>query len=368
MKKLLGIILLAVISLSAWGQAAPAWTEEGYRELHYPVSEWYTGFVRDRLGATARVGDALKALEREAQSQLAEGILVRIEGVSRVENRSIRVQSEGRAAERTTTDYRQAVRTATSATTVKSEVKSWHDPASNALYAFAAVRRSDLAAYYKRQVDNDLNKVNAALNTAGQLAAAGKKMSAFRQCTAAKTILDGVVYYQDLLTAVDADTGDEALQTGRSNDLQGVLNQRLIFLEQSTFVYVDCQFEYKGYKDDAFSADPGILCDIVAQALSENGCSRVDDPEEADFELTLIASTAQRSDGKGPYGILSYYANVRGSLYNRLTGKTMAEFAILNDPDAYAAGRSPEDAAGKAFRLPALKAKVLEKILPKIKN
>jgi hypothetical protein len=44
------------------------------------------------------------------------------------------------------------------------------------------------------------------------------------------------------------------------------------------------------------------------------------------------------------------------------------DFSILNDPEAYSAGRSAEDAATKAFKLPELKEKVLGKILPKIKD
>jgi hypothetical protein len=84
---------------------------------------------------------------------------------------------------------------------------------------------------------------------------------------------------------------------------------------------MDCRHEYKGYKNDAFSSDPDIFCDIIIQALSENDCSVTDNKEEADYELTLITSTTQRSDGKGQYGIISYYANVKGSLYNRMTRK-----------------------------------------------
>jgi hypothetical protein len=367
MKKSIGI-LFALLPLLAWGQTAPMWTHDAYRERNYPATEWYTGFVRDQLRATVYAGEALKALERDAQNQLAESIIVNIEGFTQVENASTRVQNGNRSAEQITTDYRQAVRTATAAITVKSEVKSWHDPASGALYAFAAVRRADLAAYYPKQINNDLNRVDVALGTAGQLAAAGKKMSAFRQCGAAKETLNGVAHYQDLLTAVNAEAGEDALQSDRFAGLQRRLNQKLITLEQSTFVYVDCQYEYKGYKNDAFSEDPGILCDIITQALSENDCSVTEDPTEADYELTLTSSTTQRSDGRGPYGIISYYANVKGALYNRLTGKKTVDFAILNDPDAYAAGRSAQDAATKAFKLPALKEKVLEKVLPKIKD
>jgi hypothetical protein len=135
----------------------------------------------------------------------------------------------------------------------------------------------------------------------------------------------------------------------------------------STFVYVDCQFEQKGGIHDVFAGDPGILCDIVKSAISENDCNVTDNRDEADYELTLIASTTQRSGGSGQFSLISYYANVRGNLYNRLTGKKTLDFAFLNDPEAYATGATPEAAATKAFKLPKLKEKLMDKILTKIK-
>jgi len=369
MKVLLSFILIW-LPLVAWTQTTPPeWTQDAYRESQYPSQEWYTGFVRDRLPAGANVANSLKSLERDAQNQLAENIIVTIKGNTQVENTSRQIQSDNARVEVTSTDYRQSVRTATAATTVRTEVKSYYDPTAGTIYAFAAARRADLAAYYQKQIDVDLGKVESAISISGQLVAAGKKMSARRNIADTKEILSGITFNRDLLVAVNPDADESSLQTQRSNDLQQKVAQLLINLEQSTSVYMNCSYEFKGYKDDAFSSDPGILCDIISQALSENDCRVTDNKDEADYELTLITSTTQRSDGKtGQYSILSYYANVRGSLFNRATQKQTATFSVLNDPDCYSAGRNPEDAATKAFKLPELKNIVLEKILPKIKN
>jgi hypothetical protein len=357
------------LPLIVYGQTiSPLWVEDAYRELHYPAEQWYTGFVHDRLNPGANIANALKVLERNAQNQLAESIIVHIEGGSRLENTSRQRQSSGRSSEVITTEYLQVVKTATSATTVKTEIKSYHDSSTGTLYAFAAVKRADLANFYRKQINVDLSKVETALGVSEQLVAAGKKMSARRKCEEAKSILDNTDSCCALLIAVDTDSNESALQIERSQGLQRMVEQLLIDLEQSTFVYVDCKYESKGYKNDAFGHDPGIFCDMITQALSENECSVTDNREEADYELTLITSTMQRSDGSGQYGIISYYANVRGNLYNRLTRKKTVDFSIYNDPDVYAAGKTPEIAATKAFKLPALSKKVLEKILPKIKN
>ena len=359
--------LLTLFPVMAFAQP-PMWTQNAYRERSYAAHEWYTGFVSDRLKAGEDVGKALKALEKDAQNQLAESIIVTIEGNSSVDNRSYQHQSDGKNSEVITTQYQQAVSTATKATAVKTEVKSYHDPETGALYAFAAVKRTDLAAFYAKQIDVDLNKVETAMEAAEQLVAAGKKMSAKRKIEDAKKILENVVFYRDLLVAVNANADEGDLQTQRSNNLQRIVAQLLITLEHSTFVYLTCTYEFKGYKDDAFKSDPGIFCDFLSQTLSENDCVATENKEEADYELSIITSTSQRSDGTGVNGIISYYANVKVTLFNRMTQKKTVEFSIFNDPDAYSAGKSPEDAGTKAFKLPELRQKVLNKILPKIKD
>jgi hypothetical protein len=363
------IVLLAGLPLGVLGQATmPSWTEDAFRELHYPADEWYTGFARNKLKTDEELGDAIKKLEQDAKAQLAESIILKIEETTKMKQASESIQSGNDSREIITSEYEQDVKTATSATTVGCELKSHYEPSSGALYAFAVVRRADLATFYQKQIDLDLNEVENALSMVNQLIAVGKKMSASQKCFDAMAFFANVTRYQKLLSAVNLDANAETLQTIRSKELQETVTQTFLNLEQSTFVYVDCQYEYKGYKDDAFSSDPGIICDIVKQALSENQCSVVDDDSNADYTLTLSAYTTQRSDGSGEFGIISYYANVRGSLYNHLTKKKTVDFAILNDPNVYAAGRTPEIAATKAFKLPALKERILGKILPKIKN
>jgi hypothetical protein len=333
------------------------WIEETYRLHNYPATEWYTGFAQDRVSSGANIAGELKVIERNAQNSLAESIVVTVSSTSLTKTESAQWQSGTQMAEVSTMDYRQAIGTATTATTVKTETKSYYNPSTGAIYAFASVRRSDLAAFYARQIDVDLNKAEVAVEVARQLMAAGKKMSAYRKVEEARQTLAGIGSYRDLLVAVDAGTDESRLQSARGGELQRTVEQLLIDLEQSTFVYIDSSGD-----------GMGIFSDILAAALSENGCSIVESPDEADYELTLSTSTAMRSDGSGNYGIISYYANVKGTLYNRRTQKRVTEFSILNDPDAYSAGRSAEDAAAKAFRLPELKNKVLSKILPRISN
>ncbi|HQA76308.1 MAG TPA: hypothetical protein PLY32_04220 [Salinivirgaceae bacterium] len=360
MKKLY-FIFLTILPLFILGQT-PLWTKDAFREESYPADTWYTGFVYTQLSEGVDISEALKGLEREAQNQMTESIMLKIESETKYQERST---THG-GSEILSSDFKQDVRASASAIMVKSEVKSYYAPATNMAYAFAAVRRSDLADYYKSQISLNLTRVDAALVHVNQLIESGKKINAREQCKTVGTMLDSLDYYQNLLTAIDSKISNSDLQIERTDNLRHKVNQYIIDLEHSTLVYVSCKHEFRGGEDDAFSEDPCIMCDIIKQALSENGCSVIDNPDNADYELLISTSTSLRSAGSGQYGVLSYYANVKGTLYNKITNKKTADFTFFNDPAAYSTGRTPADAATKAFRLPALKNKVLEKILSNI--
>ena len=364
MKKITATILFTGISFVLSGQEKPRWMDENQRDLNYPAHIYFTGFAYGDAPMEKPLQDVAQQIKTEAQADLSNKIRVQISSQSQNTIAAVSTNGQYDESERF---YSQSM-TESNAEVVGITIETYHDTKTRTVYAFAAVKRADLAAFYKKQIHVDLNKVETAIDAAEQLVEAGKKISAHRKMEEAKQTLTGISFYRDLLVAVDVEAEESDLQTERGNGLQRTVEQQLIDLEQSTFIYVECRYEYKSDKDDAFSSDPGILCDIITQALSENECSVTDNREEADYELALITSTTQRSDGKGQYSIISYYANVKGTLFNRFTKKKTVDFTIFNDPGAYATGRSPEDAATKAFKLPELKNKVLEKILPKIKN
>ena len=365
--KHLFLSLLLVLPLLAQAQT-PQWTNAAFRELTYPASEWYTGFARNYLQSGAEVGAALRTLERDAQNQLAESIIVAIASESLLENISSQQQTDGQFSEVIITHYQQAVRTATSATAVGMNVRSHHNPATGAIYALAVVRRADLAAFYRNQINVDLNRVDNSILASEQLVAAGRRIAAQHIVEEARTILSGVAYHQNLLVAVDAqNTTAEHLQTARYGNLQRTIQQLLIDLEQSTYVYIAYSHERRGAPHDAFTHHyPQILLGIIRQALSENGCAIVYCPEEADYILTIVTSTSQRTDGTGQFGVISYFANVRGTLYNTAMSRQTVSFSLFNDAVAYSTGRNAEEAASRAFRRPAFIERVMGYILPRI--
>ena len=369
-KKSAVICLICVICMQIHAQQPPEWTQSAHRESAYPAAEWYTGFAFNNLRAGENVATALSTLQQNALNAMTERIIVTVRSTSELTTTRQQRQSGGSTEEEINRDYRQAVQTATTATTVNTDVRTHYNAATGEIFAFAAVRRSELAAFYRRQLNVDLNRAETAVGVSEHLVEAGRKISAREKVMEARATLADVYSYIDMLAAVSATAADQSdLQLDRAGDLMRTVERLLIHLEQSTFVYIACSHEQRGGRNDAFSSDPGIFCDIIAQALTQNDCAITDSREEADFILTLVTSTTMRSDGvTGQFPILTYYANVRGTLFNRATNRQTASFTILNDADAYEEGRDPQDAATRAFNLPALRNKVLESILPRIRN
>ena len=358
MKKIAVSIFFATISLVLAGQGKPNWLDEEFRQMKYPENVFITGFARSDLNDGKTLDDAIQQAKTEAQADLSRKIRVQI--TSRITTETTAVSADGQ--------YRET-ESLTGSTTVESDIElvglyteSYYDPARRMAYAFAVVKRDEVAGFYRRMIHQELNEAENILSIAKEIAAAGKRMNARSKAVEAKIILNGVRSYRYWLAAVDS----QPYEGEREKSLQRTVEQLLTDLKQIASVYLDCRYENSGGKDDAFGSDPGILRDIIAQALSENDCSVTENRGEADYELTLVTSTTQRSDGTGQYGVLSYYANVNGSLFNRATGQKVVDFAIFNNPAAYATGRSPEDAATKAFKQPELKEKIMEMVLSKI--
>ena len=363
MKIFLCFIMIGMSMIVCAQTSSPIWLHDVYRKINYPPEQWHTGFVQDRLKPDADAGSVLKTIEREAITQLAESIFMTIESETQSANTG---ENDETGA---TSPLKQSIKTFTSATLINLESNSYYDPETGMLYAFAAIKRSDVSKYYQNRLTTDLASLETAIEVIKQHITAREKRNANLKIKEAQALLADVRLSRTLLnagSAGSASSDDARLQTGREDELHHALEQLLSGFNGNLMVYVNCQSEQKGQRHDALKENQDIFCNIIAQALNENNCLITDDVHQADFELKIITSTTQRSDGADPYGIISYYANAKGTLYDLVAGRQLVDFYVVNDPQVYAAGRTPEDAAIKAFKLPALKEMVMEKILPAI--
>ena len=343
----------------------PDWTMDGYRDLKYPNGLYYTGFVVERISADASLADELKRVEDAARSSMAESIIVHIQSNAQLITQRESQQLGSNFSEQIVSSYKQQISTSTNAKTAGVEVRSFYDPSSNMGYAFAFVEKAKLGEYYKTQIELLLQKTESILEAVDDLVGFGKKIAAKEKCTEGRLVLDEIEQFRMLYSTV-AGADDVALQTDKYTSILRMTEQKILMLEQSTRVYVSCVWNDKEHPE--YEGQAVVIEDLVKQSLSQKECNIVDDSDSADYVLTMTASTSQRSDGSDAYGIISYYANVQGILKNCSTDKTVASFAILNDPHAYSAGKTDAVAISKAFKLQSLQDVILNAIMPRIKN
>lgn len=338
---------------------APLWIDEQFRHREYPAEIWYTGFVINNISKDRQLLDALQEVENSARNKLIEQIQISIESKSELHN----INYSNGQDEYLYTELAREIRTSTAATAANINVKSWYDNDNLLVYAFAYVERTQLADYWKNQEKFLLRESESKLLIADNSVLNGNKSEAFRLCKSADSLLKQASYFHRLYSA----TATANLPLSSYYDsLCYVVETRLLELRQSIKVFVDCTWScpaYPDFKDKAY-----VVKEIVSQILTNNNCTLTDNPDNADYSLHMTASTSQRSDGSGPFGIISYYADVTGKLTNLHTGKIVTSFAILQDPRAYSAGNNTANAISKAFNSNSLKTILSEHIITGIQE
>lgn len=354
------MMLLFSLPCMLIGQTKPLWLDADVRNLQFSTETYYTGFA-EIIVSDGNFTKATELAKQTALGELSERVIVSVNAETKSETKSETTnENNSGQSEKIRSKFVSTIFTNSKTEIAGSSLETYTDKVIKTVSAFVRVRKSDLYIYYKNLIDRNLNKIDSDLSAMEDLISAGKKMSARRKVENAQYILTDISYLQYIVMAINAD--ENVMQTRRTNTLQQIVNQKLIALEKSTYVFLNCLWE--GNKNE----NPNLICGIITQALSVNDCSITNNSNEADYELTLIASTTQRSDASARNGVISYYANLRGTLYNHHTQKNTVEFIIINDVDCYAVGRNAQDAITKAFLLPELKNKIIGQIITKLND
>jgi hypothetical protein len=352
------ISVLAGWLLLPWAVAAqgsaPDWTDSDVRSMLYPSETYYTGFAQ--LPVTTSEGQE-KALNRAKQVALGE-LSERVRVVVSSQKASVDMSISGSdIEEQIRSQFASTVKTASQTEVVGSNLKTYYDRAKGEVYALAFVSKADLASYYRNQISLYLNKVDGALQTAGELAEKGYKARARKQCESVVDAFVMVAYAQDLLTAIDETTDDNALQQSRSEQLRNTLIQTLTDLENSIFVYVECT---EIVDDEEVVYIAGKLPQLLTEG--DCGCSFIESEEDADYVIKVNAYLDRCTDAVG--GTVFCYADATVSLYNARTQKTQKP--KIDEAKGGWPGKNYTKAGEEAFE--ELAKKIAEKVAPMMKN
>jgi len=292
---LLFLLLLALPSVAQ--DIAPQWVDEAWRSSHYPNSEWYIGFATDRIANGQPDSKAYETVEKNAQVKLSESIAVIITGSSVVQTTSKQTQK----GETINTNYNQSVKTASNAVLAKVEVKSYFDKKTSNIYGFAAVKKKDLADFYRSGINSIFSFAEKEFIRAEVLAEQGKKNPAFGKIQEIEDSLKNVAYWGNLLQMVESDNS----YIKREQDFWKRLNEAKKSLEHGTSVYFN------------ISGDNSL--ETLSAEMQEKGCncSIAEKASDADYVVKIkvkLGSCIENTSSK--FGEIYCYASANVSMNN----------------------------------------------------
>jgi len=314
----------------------PNWVDEGWRNAKYPQSEWYAGFSQDVVRQGTNVAEVQKRVEKEAQNRMAQGISVRIAATSSTQTTSSQTRDAKGVNETVKKEYGQIIEATTNAEVVKSELYSHNDPAGGKVYAFAAVKKSELAAYYTSRIQFYLQTAENDFSMAKQFADSDKKGSALEKTAESKKSIAECGKYQELLSAVDY-KGDAAMRfLGRGAALSKEISAFEIKLRESGAVYITGKETIAGQNVDR-------VVSALQSKFSENKCRVADRQEDAGYVLRVTVKECNVTEnGKFTY----CYACVNADLVSTKTGKSESKISFTGPKTGWTNAKT---ACEKAF-------------------
>jgi len=286
-------------------QAAPLWINEARRDALYPSSEWFTGFSEGILERGDNLAHSLKQLERSAQNRMAESITLQISSRTNLQTVSSQRQQGQKVDESINQQYMQQIQTSTNAQINQAEVRSFYDPQTGRIYAFAAVNKSSLANFYRTRINILLSFVNRELALAEQLAERNQKSSASNKITVIEDTLKSLVYWNSALQIVERDNSFSVIKTGL---LERIDSLRTI-LQSGITIYLEVLGDNE-------------LSGLSAQIQSKDESAFIaESPNLANFIVTVRPVLTRCSEGIG--GLVFCFVNATAAVNNRKTGQTV---------------------------------------------
>jgi len=215
-------ILLFALPVFAQG-TAPEWIDESWRSSHYPKAEWYTGFETDKVKGEPD-SKAYQAVEKNAQNRLSESIVITVQASSSI-------QTSGKQTEKGETiskNFDQSIKIASNTVLANMEVKHYFDKKTGYIYGFAAVKKKDLADFYKSNINNLFSFAEKELSLAEQ----------FTEAQKIKTVEDSlkkVSFWGSMLRAVENDNS----YAEREMELWQRLNNAKISFQSGSGIFLN---------------------------------------------------------------------------------------------------------------------------------
>ena len=327
---------------SVKAQQSPQWLEPNVREMNFSSGIYFSEFTQGELQADESISALLERLKADAKRGAAGNIRTLIESkTDKMESQITRNHDfDFHSA------YQEHTQHSVSAEIAGFSVEAYYDEHKKWGYAFAYVKKSDLAIYYKAQIEQHLQQIENTIATIPAATNADSKLQARQTAESALQSLSKAEFAQGLLTAV-APEDEENLQMERFFRIKKELLQILANLKQNTYIHLLCTESNHGQPVK-------ILEPELKRILTTHQCSFTDEPTQADYKIKITATTREHDGavfGESPFKYS--IADVEIEIYSNdkhkvIYGETISQ---KNNKD----GATYESAGRNALKLSAAK-------------
>jgi hypothetical protein len=323
-------------------ETSPCWRNESCRLSSYPENKWYLGFAEDTLGYKTNITESRNLLEQQARSKMAESIKIDVSSRTETETKSELRFGNGFSSETISRIFAGTIKITAEVELVNVFTDSYHDSDVEKIYAFAAVKKSDLVAYYAQIIELNLSEAMHGIALSKQLIELGKINEALIKLSQAKKATEATTQHRVLLLAVDAQTGLERSQGERTNELLKEI--AIVQADVAARVAKDAMVVFVAGTESILHKKADIIAPGLQATLYNNDVKTTENQEEADYILKIDANVCNlRADNN------FHYANacVKVILTNTKTNINEVATSIMGPKEG---GLSAENAGEKAFR------------------
>lgn len=277
-------LILLLCSLTVFAEQ-PIWYSESQRAANFPKEQYFTGIAYGEVHANEDDGSAMERMKATARVDALSTISINVQNEVNSHLRDVSFESVDGWMEEIAETFDSHTRTRINIENIPGlQTEAWKNPNSNEVIAFAYIKKSTLCRQMEKQIIIGLTRIETILENTEQLLTNGQKIQARETLYKAIPLFNEVEQAQRVLIVVDSFADEDNLQleeTKKLKQLYMLLSERL-----RTGVSIHLKFEH-----DKFEVDYNILAKQIEKELSNNGCSLVTSPSQADWVITLQVAT-----------------------------------------------------------------------------
>lgn len=337
LSQLLSFLLIISTAAYAGAQTAPQWLDDDWRHSNFPADIYFCGYAEvspdiDANPAAAAHTDALRLLAEAVFSNITVNTSSSI-GSSLTGDRYEEFDNFSR-------DINVSSAVALSGIIVDSYV----DKSSGTAYEFARVEKDRIRAYYAALLASDVAETESRLSLAEQAAPTSDRADIAVHADAIASLLDNARRHRRMLMAVDpSDDRADAIIAAETR-----LNALRDLVARGILIYINA----------AADESSALVSSKLKSALAANGCTFADTEDDADYLISLAASTELLSVYEDVFHV---NASVELSLVNRRKSLIVYHDAVTNKGSALAEKQAAKKAlANSASKIEKLIAEYLK--------